>query len=122
MLVLHEPWQRRRFAMLDLFGWDVGMSAFAALLLIVGALAIGVIAHLIGTVRIGFEWLVTAVAALVGGYLGSEALGTVSTLGPVFEGLYILPAIVGALVVGFVVDAITRYLTSGSYLPEPRPI
>ena len=66
--------------MLDLFGWDVGFSGFAALLLIVGALAIGVIAHLIGTVRLGYEWAITGAAALVGGYIGSESFGTLSTL------------------------------------------
>jgi uncharacterized membrane protein YeaQ/YmgE (transglycosylase-associated protein family) len=108
--------------MLELLGWDVGMSTLAAFFLIVGAVAIGVIAQVIGEVRVGFEWFATTAAALVGGYVGSEALGTVSTFGPAFEGLYVVTAIVGGLVVGAAVDAIIRYSTRGSYTHEPRPI
>ena len=108
--------------MLDLFGWDVGMSTVAALLLILGALLIGVASQYIGDVTVGFEWVATGVAALIGGYLGSEALGTASTWGPVFDGLYMLPALVGAVVVGFVIDAVLRYSTEGSYVHHAQPI
>ncbi len=108
--------------MLDLFGWDVGMSAYAALLLVAGAILIGVFAHFIGDVRTGWEGPVVAVAALIGGYIGSEALGTFSTWGYAFEGLYVLPALIGGVVLGFVVDAILRYSTEGSYVHHARPI
>ena len=108
--------------MLDLFGWDVGMSMLAALLLVVGALVIGVIPQFIGDVTVGWEWAGTALVALVGGYLGSEALGTLSTWGPVFEGLYLLPALIGAVILGVVIDAVLRYLTKGSYVHSARPI
>ena len=106
--------------MLDLFGWDVGMSTFAGILLLAGALLIGVIAQFIGDVRIGFEWAIVAVGAFVGGYIGSEALGDLSTWGPEFEGLYVLPAIIGGVVLGAIVDAVTRFATNGSYVPEPQ--
>ena len=53
--------------MLDLFGWDVGMSTFAALLLVIAALLIGVIAQFIGDVNVSWEWAVIGIAALVGG-------------------------------------------------------
>ena len=109
--------------MLDLFGWDVGMTLFAAVLLIAGALLIGVLSLFIGEVRVGWEWAATAFAALVGGYLGSEAFAGASTWGPVFEGLYIVPAIIGGLVLGIFVDAVSRYSTAGSYVRhEARPI
>jgi uncharacterized membrane protein YeaQ/YmgE (transglycosylase-associated protein family) len=108
--------------MLELIGWDVGMSVFAAFLLVAGALLIGVIAHFIGEVTIGYEWAITGVAALVGGYLGSEAFARLSTWGPEFEGLFVLPAIIGGVVLGAVVDAITRYLSQGTYVHQPRPI
>lgn len=108
--------------MLDLFGWDVGMSFAAALILILGALVVGVALQLIGSVRIGYEFGVTAIAAVVGGYLGSEAFGTLSTTGPSFEGLYIVPAVIGGVVLGVVVDAAVRYVTRGSYVHSPRPI
>ena len=108
--------------MLELFGWDVGMSTIAALLLVLGALLIGVVSQYIGDVTVGYEWAGTGVAALIGGYLGSEAFGGASTWGPVFESLYVLPAIIGALVLGFVIDAIVRYSTEGSYVHHARPI
>ena len=108
--------------MLELGGWDVGMSTVAALLLILGALLIGIVSQYIGDVTVGYEWAVTGTGALIGGYLGSEALGTASTWGPEFQGLYVLPAIIGALIVGFVVDAILRYSTEGSYVHHPQPI
>lgn len=108
--------------MLDLFGWDVGMSTIAALLLVVGALVIGGAAHVIGEVTLGYEWAITGLAALVGGYLASEAFAGLSTWGPVFEGLYVLPAVIGAIIVGGIVDAIVRMATQGSYTHQARPI
>lgn len=108
--------------MLELFGWDIGMSALAAIILVAGAIVIGVLAHLIGEVRTGWEGPIVAVAALVGGYVGSEALGAFSTWGFAFEGLYVLPALIGAVVLGAAVDIVVRYLTHGSYVHSPHPI
>jgi hypothetical protein len=110
------------FEMLDLFGWDVGMSTLAAVLLVVGALLIGGVSQFVGEPRIGYEWLLTAAGVLVGGWLGSEAFGTASTWGPEFEGLFVLPAIIGGLILGAVVDVVVRYLSGGTYTHEPRPI
>ncbi len=108
--------------MLDLFGWDVGMTTLAALMLIAGALIIGGVSYVIGEVTVGYQWAIVALAALVGGYLGSEAFGTLSTWGYEFEGLYVLPALIGAVVLGGIVDALFRYSTHGSYAAHPRPI
>ncbi len=108
--------------MLDLLGWDIGMSAYAAILLVLGAILLGAVAHFIGDVRTGWEGPIAAVAALVGGYLGSEAFGTFSTWGYAFEGLYVVPALIGGVVLGAVIDAIVRYMTQGSYVGHPRPI
>ena len=108
--------------MLELIGWDVGMSTLAAVLLVVGALVIGVVAHFIGDVTVPFEWAVTGIFALVGGYLGSEAFGSLSTWGPAIDGLYIVPAIIGAIVLGGIADAVVRFWTQGSYTREMRPI
>jgi uncharacterized membrane protein YeaQ/YmgE (transglycosylase-associated protein family) len=108
--------------MFDLLGWNIGMSALAAILLIVGALIVGGLASLIGQVRMGGEWFVTALGALVGGWLGSEAFAGASTWGPQFEGLFVVPALIGAVVLGGVIDAVTRYATAGTYTGHPRPI
>ena len=106
--------------MLDLMGWDVGMSTLAAVLLVGGAVIIGIASYFIGEVRAGYEGFTTGVAALVGGYLGSEAFGTLSTWGPEFEGLYILPALIGGIVLGGIVDAVVRVGTKGTYTIEQR--
>jgi uncharacterized membrane protein YeaQ/YmgE (transglycosylase-associated protein family) len=108
--------------MLEIFGWNVGMSAFAAVLLVVGAVIIGVIPQFIGEPKLRYEWIFPMAAVLAGGYIGSEALGTLSTVGPVFEGLYVVPALVGGVVLGAVVDVIVRFASGGTYLHEPRPI
>ncbi len=108
--------------MLELFGWNVGMTTFAALLLVVGALLISAVPQFIGETTFGFEWIVAAAAVLVGGWIGSEALGAASTWGFAFEGLYVLPALIGGVILGVAVDAITRYTTGGSYTHAPRGI
>jgi uncharacterized membrane protein YeaQ/YmgE (transglycosylase-associated protein family) len=107
--------------MLELYGWEVGMNLGEAILLIFGAIVIAAVAQYIGRVSFGYEWVFTGIAALVGGWLGSEAFGTLSTWGPAFEGLYILPALIGALVLGGIVDGVVRFSSGGTYL-VPRPV
>jgi uncharacterized membrane protein YeaQ/YmgE (transglycosylase-associated protein family) len=107
--------------MFELIGWDIGMNLGEAILLVVGAVVIAAIAQYIGRVSFGYEWVFTGIAALVGGWLGSEAFGSLSTWGPVFEGLYLLPALIGAVVLGGVIDALVRFSSGGTYL-APRPI
>lgn len=107
--------------MLDLFGWNPGMTPFAAVVLVLFALAVGAIAQYIGRVTFGYEWIFAAAGAVVGGWLGSEAFGTLSTWGPVVGGLYLLPALIGGIVVGGAIDALTRVSSGGAYL-VPRPI
>lgn len=104
--------------MLELYGWDVGMSTLAVLLLIAGALVVGGASYVIGDVTAAFEGILTGLAALAGAYLGSEAFGALSTWGPAFEGLYVVPALIGGIVLGGLVDAITRFATHGSYVHQ----
>jgi hypothetical protein len=108
--------------MLDLFGWDVGMTALAATVLVIGGLLLGAVPQFIGEATIGYEWVFTAVAVVAGGWLGSEAFGALSTWGWEFEGLFILPALLGGVVLGTIVDAVVRYVSGGTYTHEPRPI
>jgi uncharacterized membrane protein YeaQ/YmgE (transglycosylase-associated protein family) len=107
---------------LVLGNWDVGMSALAFALLIVGAVVLGAIPQFVGEPTIGYEFVFPMIGAAVGGWLGSEAFGEFSTWGPEFEGLYVLPALIGAVVVAALVDAVVRYVSGGTYLHEPRPI
>jgi len=108
--------------MLDLFGWNIGMTAWAAVALIAGAVIIGIVLQYIGDVTNGYEWAVAGLAAIVGGWLGSEAFAAASEWGYQWEGMYIFPAIIGAIVLGFVVDLAVRYATGGSLIHHPRPI
>ncbi|HSM38818.1 MAG TPA: hypothetical protein VK838_05740, partial [Candidatus Limnocylindrales bacterium] len=72
--------------MLELFGWEVGMTAWAVIALIAAAVIIGIVLQYVGDVTNGYEWSVAGRAAIVGGWLGSEALGGLSTWGVEWEG------------------------------------
>lgn len=96
------------------FTTEIGV--LAVLSLAVGAVVLGIVLQLIGDVRFGFEWVITAVAAFAGGFVASEWITSFRTVEPVWEQMAILPAIGGALVVGVIVDAVIRYTTHGSYI------
>ena len=85
------------------------------IVLIAGALLFGVAAQLIGETRTGYEWLVDGIAAFVGGLVASEFILAWQSAGPVFDGLALVPALIGGLAVGIVVEVATRYLTGGHY-------
>jgi uncharacterized membrane protein YeaQ/YmgE (transglycosylase-associated protein family) len=108
--------------MLELFDWNVGMSGLAVILLIAGALVLGAVPLFVGEPKTGYEWLVSAAAVLIGGWLGSEAFGSLSTFGPAFDGLYLVTALIGGIVLGVIADAAMRYATGGSYTHAPRRV
>ena len=95
---------------LGLFGWAV---------LIVGALVFGGVAQFVGETRTGFEWLVDAIAAGFGALVASEFIVSWRTFGPEADGLALVPALIGGLVLGIVVEVATRYLTGGTYAGRP---
>ena len=45
-----------------------------------------------------------------------------STWGPEIDGFFVLPALIGAVIVGGVVDVVVRMTTAGSYVHQARPI
>jgi hypothetical protein len=92
---------------------DMGASAIVTLA--VGSVVLGVVLHLIGDVEFGYEWVVTSVAAFAGGFIASEWVISFRAAGPVWDGMAVVPAIVGALVAGIAVDALIRRGTHGSY-------
>jgi uncharacterized membrane protein YeaQ/YmgE (transglycosylase-associated protein family) len=89
------------------------------LLLVGGALVFGVIAQFIGETRTGYEWLVDAIAAFVGGLIASEFVISLQTYAPVYDGLALLPALLGGLALGVIVEVATRLLTGGTYSTRP---
>lgn len=95
--------------------FSIDMTAWGALLLAVGAILIGLAAQFIGDVRLSYHWAVVAVLALLGGLAASEFIVDWRAFAPVWEGLALVPALVGGLVVGAITDVIARYTTGGSY-------
>lgn len=59
---------------------------------------------------IGYELIVIAVAAAIGGFVASELLGRFGEWGYEFDGLYAFPAAIGAVVVGLVVALVLHLL------------
>jgi uncharacterized membrane protein YeaQ/YmgE (transglycosylase-associated protein family) len=89
------------------------------ILLIVGALVFGVVAQFVGEAETGYEWLVDAIAFAVGAVVASEFVTAWRTVDPVWDGLALIPALLGGLAVGLVVEVVTRYITGGRYAGRP---
>jgi uncharacterized membrane protein YeaQ/YmgE (transglycosylase-associated protein family) len=85
------------------------------ILLIAGALVFGFVAQMVGETRTGYEWFVDAVAAAAGGLVASEFVTGWRAIDPVWDGLALIPALLGGLVVGVVAEIVTRYITGGTY-------
>jgi len=97
---------------LGLAGWIV---------VIAGALLFGVIVQFLGEVRTGYAWLVSGVAAAIGAIVASEFIVAWQTFEPVVDGLALVPALIGGLIVGVIVELATRYATGGTYTAH-RPM
>ncbi|HZP97546.1 MAG TPA: hypothetical protein VFC31_14605 [Candidatus Limnocylindria bacterium] len=86
----------------------MGLLAFSSLV-IVGLIA-GFAVQYLAKGAIRGEWLIVAVAVVFGGYFASESFpGStvfegIKDWGPTFDGMAIIPAIVGALILGIVAD------------------
>ena len=94
---------------------DMGIGAFA--IVVVAALLIGVLVQLYLNPKTGYEWLIVGVAASVGAWLASEITWSrwftgLTDLGPQFDGLLIIPAVIGGLVLGAVTEAVARTVES----------
>jgi uncharacterized membrane protein YeaQ/YmgE (transglycosylase-associated protein family) len=89
------------------------------LVLLAGALLFGVLAQLIGETRTGYEWLVDGIAAALGALIASEFIISARTWEPVWDGLALVPALIGGLALGVVIELATRYLTGGRYTTHP---
>lgn len=85
------------------------------IILIAGALLFGVVAQLIGETRTGFEWAIDAVAAAIGAIVASEFIVAWQAFGPVVDGLAVVPALIGGLALGLIVEVVTRFVTGGHY-------
>lgn len=92
----------------------MGLYAFAGIVVI--ALVVGVAVQYLLRSSHRYEWLTIAVAATFGAYFASETLVTaegksatsvlagITSWGPSFDGLFIVPAIIGAVILAIVAD------------------
>jgi fluoride ion exporter CrcB/FEX len=90
---------------------DMGIGAFAVV--IVAALVLGFLVQMFLKPKTPYEWLITGVGAGVGGWLASEITWTqwfagLTELGPQFDGLLIIPAVIGGLVIGAIFEGLAR--------------
>ncbi|HET7030934.1 MAG TPA: hypothetical protein VFI34_10520 [Candidatus Limnocylindrales bacterium] len=89
----------------------MGLGGWAVL--IIGALVFGAIVQYTTDAPTSFEWVVVAIAAGIGGLLASEFIVSLRTVEPVWDGLAVLPATLGGVVVGVVVEIASRIVTGG---------
>jgi uncharacterized membrane protein YeaQ/YmgE (transglycosylase-associated protein family) len=75
------------------FAISLGLGGW--LVLIVGAVVFGVVAQNVGEARMGYEWLVDAIAAGIGALVASEFVIAWRAFEPVFDGLALVPALLG---------------------------
>jgi hypothetical protein len=97
----------------------ISLGIWGWLLLIVAALAFGVVAQFVGHATTGFEWVADALGFAVGALVASEFVVGWQAFEPVWEGLALVPALVGGLVVGLATEVVTRYATGGTYRGHP---
>jgi uncharacterized membrane protein YeaQ/YmgE (transglycosylase-associated protein family) len=81
------------------------VSVLGWILVVIGALVLGAAAQLIVTTEnLPHRWVATSLGAIVGAVAASEWLFPSAT--PQFEGIALVPAIVGGVVVGVIVDLV----------------
>lgn len=99
------------------FGIVLGIGG--GVLLVIGALVFGVVAQFIGETKTGYEWLADAIAFGIGALVASEFIVAWRTFEPVWDGLAIVPALIGGVILGVIVEVVTRLMTGGTYSGRP---
>jgi hypothetical protein len=100
------------------FTFSLGWIGLAVL--VVGSVVVGVIYHLIGTPNMSYEWLVSSIGAFIGGFVASEWIVGFREFAPVTDGLALVPALLGGLIVGVVFAAATRLFFTEELAPQAR--
>jgi len=86
------------------------MEAWGYVFLVVGAIVIGLVAQYVMRRQIGYEWVLTAIGAAIGGFVGSEYyLSGLGKWGTERFGMYFFPAMIGAVIVAAVVEAVMYF-------------
>lgn len=96
------------------------MTYLAWIILIVGALIVGVAAQWLFKAELPYRWVITSIGAFLGALAASEWLFAGWT--PEIEGIAVWPAIVGGLVVGAVVDLVAQYYAGHGHGTQGRGV
>ncbi|CAN5768420.1 hypothetical protein BH23CHL7_BH23CHL7_05330 [soil metagenome] len=100
-----------------MFEFTISLELLGWLVLIVGAIVIGIAVQLIGEGAFTFEFVATAIGAGIGALVLSEFIVEMRAFAPVWEGLAIIPALAGGMIVGAIVAVVTRYLALNAVRP-----
>ena len=85
------------------------MGVWGYLILAVAAVVLGALGQGLRG-RVGYEGILTAIGAAVGGFVGSEYhLFGLGQWGYTYDGLAIFPALIGAIIVAVVVEAVIYF-------------
>ena len=85
------------------------MGSLAGMLVIAAGIVLGVVVQRIGVTHSGYDGLITGIAVVGGAIVAGQWLGGATTWGPQFDGLYLLPALIGGLVLGAIADLAVRF-------------
>jgi hypothetical protein len=85
----------------------------ALLVLLIAAVLLGVGLQAMGSARIYARWPASALGAALGGHAASELFGTVLTSTWEWDGLAVIPGVLGGVATGLLVDLVLR-----KHLPE----
>jgi uncharacterized membrane protein YeaQ/YmgE (transglycosylase-associated protein family) len=99
------------------FAISLGLGGW--ILVVAGALVLGIGAQLIGHPASAYQWLLDGIAAGIGAIIASEFIVAMREVGPVWDGLAFVPALIGALTVIAIVEVASRYTTRGTYSGRP---
>ncbi len=106
--------------------FTITMTYLGWLLLVGGAVVIGIVYQLIGQaiaeVTMPYEWVVTAIVAFLGGLVCGQFVTAWLTIEPVWEGLALLPALIGGLVAGGVAAIAVRLVSGGTLVGKPHAV
>ena len=84
------------------------MSIFTVFLLLATAVVLGLTVQILDIARSRAEWVAMAIGSAVGGLVGGWYLRGWAAWGPELDGVYLLPGLIGAIVVGGVFLGIVR--------------
>ena len=90
--------------------FDMTLIAYAAVIIV--ALVIGVLVQMYLNPKTPYEWAITGVGVALGAWFASELTWTQwfgsANLGPTWEGLLVIPAVIGGLVLGAIFEVVAR--------------